>query len=942
MLDGTCPGCGARLDDSNAAGGLCARCLVARMLETVPDPPDTDDEEEDLFGPYHCIRKLGEGGMGVVYLAEQTEPLRRHVALKALKLGMDSRAVISRFETERHTLARMNHPNIARIFDAGTSRRGRPFFVMEYVDGAPLTEYCDRHLLTNGERLHLFAEVCGAVHHAHLQGVLHRDLKPSNILVAAHEGKPRVSIIDFGIAKATQQHLAERTFFTEVGRFIGTPEYMSPEQAGTSEAPLDGRTDVYSLGIVLYELLVGALPFDPVQLRKAGMAEILRIIREEEPLRPTTKLTTMGAEAGDVAHKRSTNVRALRHQIRGDLDLIVLKCLEKDPGRRYPSPESLALDIGRHLGNLPVLATGPDWFYRMRKWSLRRRRELVLAGIGGFCVAVAGASFTNALHRGVPDTPATVRPLTGYEGLELVPSIGPDGRVAFAWAGESGDNLDIYVVKEPGETPRRMTFDPASDSSPSWSPDGKWIAFARQTPDRRSRIMKVNAASGQETEVISRRSGFSPRDRTLAWSPDGRWLVSIDRRPGETQNGLHLISLETTEDRVLTAPSKGIEDMQPAWSRDGRRIAFVRDVGTADWAVWIQKLTADMRADGPPAPAPDGFGGSLPAWTPGGDLLFGAFRGIQRTMVWRLATGARKAVPLIALGERCTSPAVSWDGRKLVVEHDLSHSAVWRFDIDPASAVSAPRPFTTGTFGNDSPVFSPDGSQVVFGSDRTYDSQLWLADPSGRNPRQLTFGDPSRHSVWSPDGKRVYFLRGRGRAERPFSISAEGGMPTARPEARLPQAFSADGQWMYFQDEGLRLLRARTDGGGKPQLLTRGPVNWPRLTPDDQWVYFTVTPGLMGPLMRMPAEGGEPEQVISNVGPGNFFPARSGVYYTDWAQGQGRATLWFLPYGSKDPRRLTDIPRQTLKLLAVSSDGRILLTAVNDLQSDLLIADYPM
>jgi non-specific serine/threonine protein kinase/serine/threonine-protein kinase len=319
--------------------------------------------------------------MGEVWEARQEEPVQRRVALKLVKLGLGSKEVLARFESERQALAVMDHPAIAKVLDAGVTEEGRPYFVMEYIAGVPLTEYCDRHRLTVGERLRLFREVCEGVQHAHQKAIIHRDLKPSNVLVTVQDGKPVPKIIDFGVAKATAARLTERTLFTEVGQLIGTPEYMSPEQAEMSGENIDTRTDVYSLGAMLYELLVGARVFERAELREAAFDEIRRTIREVDPPRPSTRVLSLGQVLSTAAHLRRTTVPGLKGQLHGDLDWIVMKALEKDRTHRYGSPAELAADIERHLGHEPVRARQPSTRYRMAKFVRRHRVGVAAASV---------------------------------------------------------------------------------------------------------------------------------------------------------------------------------------------------------------------------------------------------------------------------------------------------------------------------------------------------------------------------------------------------------------------------------------------------------------------------------------------------------------------------------------------------------------------------------
>jgi serine/threonine protein kinase/formylglycine-generating enzyme required for sulfatase activity/dienelactone hydrolase len=370
---------------------------VADSLQLTLETPAVIEGPGTTIDRYGLLEKIGEGGMAVVYMAEQEQPIRRKVALKIIKLGMDTRQVIARFEAERQALALLDHPNIAKVFDAGATETGRPYFVMELVRGVAITEYCDQNRLDTRRRLELLIQVCRAVQHAHQKGIIHRDLKPSNIMVTMHDGTPVPKVIDFGIAKATSQRLTEKTLFTRYAQMIGTPAYMSPEQAQMSGLDVDTRTDIYSLGVLLYELLTGTTPFAPETLQQAGYAEIERIIRETDPPKPSTRLRSIGQDLAEIARGRQTSGETLRKLVKGDLDWIVMKCLEKDRVRRYTTAHEIAEDIERHLRHEPILARPPGIIYRTQKFAQRNRSRIAAATV--FTMLLAGFVVTFAMYR---------------------------------------------------------------------------------------------------------------------------------------------------------------------------------------------------------------------------------------------------------------------------------------------------------------------------------------------------------------------------------------------------------------------------------------------------------------------------------------------------------------------------------------------------------------
>jgi serine/threonine protein kinase/tetratricopeptide (TPR) repeat protein len=367
----------------------------APALEDTADEPITE-HPGTIIGPYKLMEQIGEGGMGLVFVAEQQQPIRRRVALKVIKPGLDTRQVIARFEGERQALALMDHENIAKVLDAGATESGRPYFVMELVKGMPITDYCDQNQLTPRERLELFLPVCAAVQHAHQKGIIHRDLKPCNVLVASHDGTPVVKIIDFGVAKAIGQQLTDKTVYTQFTQLVGTPLYMSPEQAGQSSLDIDTRTDIYALGVLLYELLTGTTPFDKGRLSQASYEEIRRIIREEEPPKPSTRVSTL-LRAETVSANRKSDLKRLSQQIRGELDWIVMKALDKDRNRRYETASAFAADLQRYLHDEPVEACPPSAWYRFRKFARRNRVALAMASVVTVALVVLLAGLSAGL-----------------------------------------------------------------------------------------------------------------------------------------------------------------------------------------------------------------------------------------------------------------------------------------------------------------------------------------------------------------------------------------------------------------------------------------------------------------------------------------------------------------------------------------------------------------
>ncbi|MFC1795073.1 protein kinase, partial [Planctomycetota bacterium] len=557
-----------------------------------------------IIGPYKLLELIGEGGFGAVYMAEQEEPIRRRVALKIIKLGMDTKQVIGRFEVERQTLAMMDHPNIAKVYEAGSTEKGRPYFAMELVRGVPITEYCDEHNLKTQQRLELFVDVCRAVEHAHQKGIIHRDIKPSNVMVTLHDGRPVPKVIDFGIAKATEHRLTEKTLFTEFRQLIGTPEYMSPEQAEFSGLDIDIRTDIYSLGVLLYELITGTTPFERKQLQSASYNEICRIICESEPPKPSTRLSKLGDELNEVAKHRQVEAGKLCKIISGDLDWIVMKALDKDRTRRYETANELAADIERHLRDEPVSAGPPSAGYRLHKFIRRHRAAVITVAL------VTGATLMGAtavklsiwmsdgsagmaqhaagmVQRHVWDAPA---------GSDLCGGISPDSRY-LSYTDWNAGNLAIrdiatktswLITKNTDST--WMTIDGWADNS-VFSPDGTQIAYSWHNEKGLNYYdLRITDLDGSNMRVLC----YDPATFYIipyAWSPDGEEILAcfgdkdkspIDEQSGELHRKLHLVLVAVADGSVRTLKSwyKYAYPKTAFFSPDGSHIVF--DFGQQD------------------------------------------------------------------------------------------------------------------------------------------------------------------------------------------------------------------------------------------------------------------------------------------------------------------------------------------------------------------------
>ena len=727
-----------------------------------PEDPAPIEGPGTVIGRYRILEQIGEGGFGAVYVAEQREPVKRRVALKVIKLGMDTRQVVARFEAERQALAMMDHPNIAKVLDAGATETGRPYFVMELVRGIPITAYCDENALDTQQRLGLFIQVCQAVQHAHQKGIIHRDLKPSNILVTLHDGVPVPMVIDFGIAKAMHGELTDKTVYTQFQQFIGTPAYVSPEQAEMSALDIDTRADIYSLGVLLYELLTGRVPFEAKELLEAGVDEMRRILREREPARPSTRLGKMTAEElTTTAKRRGAAAPKLISVLRGDLDWVVMKCLEKDRTRRYESASNLANDIQHHLASEPVAARPPSKAYRFQK-AWRRNRLAFTAGATVVAALVVGIGIS--AWQAVVATRARTKAVAAQQEAERAQGAEKQARLrADAEKTESARNFYVASMRlaqqawEDNNIGRlREVLD---DTKESPFRGFEWYFWNRQThlaaktlrghlggvfsvafsPDAQrivtggfDRVAKVwDAASGRELFGLT---GHQHIITCVAFSPDGRQIGT-----GSYDGTAKLWVAATGKEFLTLRARRGLIDAV-AFSPDGRGIVVANQDGTA--TLWDTTTGQELRTL---RVCSENFGRI--AFSPDGRCIItpGANNDAK---VWELATG-RELLTLRGHSNQVNSVAFSPDGKRILTSsHDWS-VMVW-------DAATGQQLLTLkGHVGEVLTArFSPDSRRIVTGStDRT--ARMWDS-ATGRELFALKGHSADVYAAaFSPDGQWV-------------------------------------------------------------------------------------------------------------------------------------------------------------------------------------------
>jgi eukaryotic-like serine/threonine-protein kinase len=890
--------------------------IGARAAQKTVLMPKLSEVAGTRIGRYKLLEPIGEGGFGVVWMAEQEEPVRRRVALKIIKLGMDTKEVVARFEAERQALAMMDHPNIAIVFDGGATDTGRPYFVMELVKGVPITEYCDANKLSTRERLELFMEVCQAVQHAHQKGVIHRDLKPSNVLVTEQDGAPVPKVIDFGVAKATQARLTERTLFTGLHQMIGTPAYMSPEQAGLGALDIDTRSDIYALGTLLYELLTGRTPFTREELDKAGLEEIFRLIREQDPPKPSTRLNTLThEELTAISSRRQSEPATLNKLLRGDLDWIVMKCLEKNRQRRYETPDALAQDVARHLQSEPVLARPPNLRYTLAKF-VRRHRVGVSFGavLAGAILAGSGLSLWQAIRASQQAELAGARRREADSQRQLATQA--QGR-----AQQSALEVSHLLARQYVDKGTQLTDEGNYLGGLTWFTE----ALRRDSTEpasealHRVRIGATLRACPKLLQVFMHQSDVY----SVEFSADGRRLVS-----GSSDGTARV--WDAYSGRALSPPLVHTGEVVCAsFSPDGQRVVSASSDHTA--RVW------DALTGRPMSPALNHASNVLhAAFSPDGRRVVTASMD-KTARIWDATTGQPVTAPLVH--EDVVWPAAfSPDGRFVVTASWDKTARVW--DAETGRPVTPPLRHA----GKLSWVaFSPDGKQVATASeDRT--ARIWDARTG------IPIGPPLLHALeviyvaFSPDGQRIvtatgesvftYFLEYKnlpGEA-RVWDVATGKalGLPMSHKLGLFCSSFSPDGRWLATssRDGTARVWDAATGQPLIPPLAHGGDVFRTAFSPDGRRLATTSSVGVAR-IWGLEMDQHTPLELRESSGAGDYsftFSSDGQRLAGKYFKSDGR--VWDALTGAPLTGHLhadTDVRR-----ICFSEDGRLVATASAD------------
>ena len=869
------------------------------------------------LGPYEILEHLGSGGMGEVYKARDTR-LGRTVALKLLphdKMADPERK--ARFLQEARAASALNHPHIMAIYDIA-SEGGVDFIVMEYVPGRPLSALIPRAGLPLADALKYAAQMADALVAAHAAGIVHRDLKPANLMVS---DTGSVKLLDFGLAKLTgapaSDDEATRTLRTQEGAVMGTAAYMSPEQA--EGRAVDSRSDTFSFGVMLYEMITGQRPF-----RGDTSLSVLSGILRDDPEPP----------------------RQLVRDLPAEVERVILRCLRKDPARRFQHMEDLKVALeelredtlsGSLTGMQPASAAAP----RKSGWM-----RWVAAAVAVIAAAAGGLWFG---HSRQPDAeqPLSAVPLTSYPGHVADPSFSPDGnQVAFAWDGEKQDNFDIYIKLVGPGSPLRLTTDAAMQRFPAWSPDGRSIAFVRLGRNQQA-VMLIPALGGPERKLLD---GLV---LNLAWSRDSQWLLMSRGEANVTRRAIFALSVNTGELRRITRSPDGAwaGDQQPALSPDGRTLAFARSMTRVNSEIYVMPLNDAMQPGGEPRQLTYENRASLyPVWSPDGrDIIFSSsLSGGNRGALWRISAKAAPHTPAarLPLTEDGESPAISRQGR-LAFTRRVFDQNIWRLPLQNGKP-GKPDRFIYSTRQDFEPRYSADGRRIAFSSDRSGASEVWICDADGSNPQQMT----SLHATmtagarWSPDGQRLVFLSTIEGQQEIYLMNAGGGKPvrlTRNPAHDSAPSWSRDGKWIYFASNRtgrFEVWKMPPDPNGVAVQVTKNGGFAAIESTDGATLYIARQyGGGTYSLLRMPAAGG-PETELGMVANtwGDFDVTDRGIYYVSVPE--PRSELRFLSFAGGPPTTLAQLEKRSAFGLAAAPDsGAILYTQTDTEASELVLIE---
>lgn len=860
-----------------------ANLAAGWLLATTHEP-----RAGNRIGPYEISGEIGRGGMGAVYRARDTR-LERDVALKFVwDTGIGSSERFPHFDREVRAASALNHPNIITIHDVG-SAGGVPYIACEFVDGMTLRERLARGPMELDEVLHVGLQVAEALGVAHGAGIVHRDIKPENIMIR-RDGL--VKVVDFGVATLSTAGPA-----AGAACMSGTPRYMAPEQV--RGAPAVAQSDVYSVGLVLYEMATGRGPSFAMTL---------------VPLA-------------------------------SDLREVVSRSVAADPVERYPSGSEMKAALEK-------IASGR----RHRQRNLPNRLWLAL---GALAILTAGLfAFLFSRPAAAPSYYSAV-PLMSEAGAQLCSSFAPDGeRVAFSWDGEKEDNFDIYVKQIGGGTPLRLTSDLRPDMSPAWSPDGRSIAFMRFSPDNTGEVLLISSAARGSERQLAKVTAPYPDYRNLkllAWSPNGRWLVVLDVRGIQAGSGLSLLSMETGEKRKLTVPPAGYDDLEPAFSPDGTRLAFVRRASRFAGDVYMVEMSKAMQVRGEPKRLTfDHRPNGSPVWMPNGQaLLFTRYDLPGRPSLWKMTlSNPPRLEPVPISADNASALALSPRGDRLLYASQMNNANLWAVDLPVAGSsrrgIAIPRPWSASSQEDLTPSFSPDGRQVAFQSTRSGWDEIWVADRDGSHPHQLIElrGSVAGFPHWSPDGKKIVFHSRQQSYARLFLLDLSAGRPTPLSYQAIDDyqpSWSHDGKWIYFgslRSGEHEVWKVSAEGGPIMQVTRHG--GWvPLESRDGQYLFYTKPDS---GVWRMPLPAGEEQPVfseaVSAIGSA-YAPGRKGIYFVRQGTPASKQSLMFFRFKDGQTTTLTEISRPLELGFALSPDERtILYSQIDHVSSELMLVEH--